>query len=135
MTSFCGTNICNKRELVFKLGKQVNLVCSFQIVGLLKIPQAFSLDVAEFFSLSKGRQFYSDRRHILLDKVAADFLVTEMFLHRYNILKVKSLTFAICPRFLHADVLPRDPLQAMSQLLGKRTLTQVENFYTCSKLL
>ena len=48
--------------VVFKLGKQVNLVCSFQIVGLLKIPQAFSLDVAEFFSLSKGRQFYSDRR-------------------------------------------------------------------------
>ena len=34
-TSFCGTNICNKRELVFKVGKQVNLVCSLQILGLV----------------------------------------------------------------------------------------------------
>ena len=34
-TSFCGTNICNKRELVFKVGKQVKLVCSLQILGLV----------------------------------------------------------------------------------------------------
>ena len=85
------------------------------------------------FILTEGPDLI--RAHILLGKVAADFLETEMFLHRCNVLKVKSLTFVICPRFLHADVLPRDPLQAMSQLLGKRTLTQVKYFYTRSKLL